>query len=171
MDGTLENVGNRWRLRFTRHLAHAPDKVWRAITETDHLQTWFPQRIVGEWSVGAPLKFVSDYGDFDGAVLAYDPPRMLEFMWGTDTIRLEIAPDNQGTVLTLLDTFDEQGKAARDAAGWHVCLDALEAHLAGQTPSSAPGEDWRRAHNRYVASLGQEAATIGPPPTPAKQTG
>jgi hypothetical protein len=42
---------------------------------------------------------------------------MLEFLWGTDLIRLEITPEHEGRTLTLLDTFDEQGKAARDAAG------------------------------------------------------
>jgi len=26
----------------------------------------------------------------------------------------------------LLDTIDELGKAARDGAGWHACLDVLQ---------------------------------------------
>ncbi len=33
MNGRLEPAGDLWRLRFTRKLAHSPDKVWRAITE------------------------------------------------------------------------------------------------------------------------------------------
>ena len=37
MEGTLEDAGGRWRLRFTRPLAHPPGKVWRAITEPEHL--------------------------------------------------------------------------------------------------------------------------------------
>jgi uncharacterized protein YndB with AHSA1/START domain len=161
--GTLEPAGQRWRLRFTRRLAHSPDKVWRAITEPEHLAAWFPQRIVGEWKVGAPLRFESEFGNFDGEVLAFEPQSAVEFRWGTDTIRLELAPDERGTVLTLLDTFDEQGKAARDAAGWHVCLDALERELAGTPGTSAPGEDWQSVHAEYVKRLGPEAATIGPP--------
>ena len=36
--GTLEDLGGRWRLRFTRELAHPQEKVWRAITEPEHLQ-------------------------------------------------------------------------------------------------------------------------------------
>ena len=40
-------------------------------------------------------------------------------------------PDGDGCVLTLINRFDEIGKAARDAAGWHACLDALEASLDG----------------------------------------
>jgi uncharacterized protein YndB with AHSA1/START domain len=163
MHGTLESAADRWRLRFTRHLTHAPDKVWRALTEAEHLEAWFPQRIVGEWTVGAPLRFVSDYGDFDGEVLAFQPSSLIEFRWGTDTIRLELARDGEGSVLTLLDTFDEQGKAARDAAGWHVCLDALERALDGTKGHVSPGEGWQAVHHTYVEQLGPQASTIGPP--------
>jgi Activator of Hsp90 ATPase homolog 1-like protein len=74
VDGSLEEArDNRWRLRFTRHLNHAPEKVWRALTEPAHLETWFPQKIVGQWAVDAPLRFVSEHGDFDGRVLACEP--------------------------------------------------------------------------------------------------
>jgi uncharacterized protein YndB with AHSA1/START domain len=170
MDGILESAGTQWRLRFTRRLAHPPEKVWRAITEPEHLESWFPQRIVGTWSIGAPLTFASDYGDFHGEVLAFDPPKALEFRWGTDTIRLEVAPDERGSVLTLLDTFDEQGKAARDAAGWHVCLDALEDHLNGRMSQPSSGPRWQAAHGRYVESFGPQASTIGPPEMAANKT-
>jgi uncharacterized protein YndB with AHSA1/START domain len=162
-DGVLEQAGPRWRLRFTRQLAHPPDKVWRALTEPEHLAAWFPHRIVGEWRVGAPLQFVSDFGNFEGEVLACEPPRLLEFRWGTDTIRLEVAPDARGSLLTLVDTIEELGKAARDAAGWHECLDSLEADLAGTSPTWQPGERWQAVHPSYVESFGPEAATIGPP--------
>src|SRR5207247_6173143 len=36
--GKLEDLGGRWRLRFTRELAHPQEKVWRAITEPKHMQ-------------------------------------------------------------------------------------------------------------------------------------
>ena len=163
MDGILEPAGNRWRLRFTRRLGHAPEKIWRALTEPEELQAWFPQRIVGDWSVGAPLRFVSEFGDFEGEVMAFEPPSLLEFRWGTDTIRLEVAPDGQSSILTLIDTFDELGKAARDAAGWHECLDALEHALARTTPAWAPGERWHAVHGAYVDRFSPEAATVGPP--------
>jgi uncharacterized protein YndB with AHSA1/START domain len=163
MDGTLEPAADRWRLRFTRRLKHPPDTVWRALTEPEHLQAWFPQRIVGEWAVGAPLRFVSDGGEFDGEVLALQPPSLIEFRWGTDIIRLELAGQGEGSVLTLLDTFGELGKAARDAAGWHVCLDALEHAIDGKQPEMAPAEGWRVAHRTYVEQFGPQASTIGPP--------
>jgi uncharacterized protein YndB with AHSA1/START domain len=161
--GSLEPAGTRWRLRFTRRLQYPPDKVWRALTEPEHLQAWFPQKIVGQWALGAPLTFASDQGDFEGKVLAYDPPSAVEFLWGTDTIRFEVAPDGAGSRLTLLDTFDELGKAARDAAGWHACLDQLEHALDLTRPSWTAQERWQQVHPTYVERLGPEASIIGPP--------
>ena len=167
MNGTLEQTDAGPRLRFVRHLAHPPEKVWRAITEPEHLKAWFPDTIVvSEWEVGAPLRFehaAVPEGGFDGEVLAVEPQSLLEFRWGTDVIRLEMEPDGDGTRLTLLDTIDELGKAARDAAGWHVCLDHLEHHLDGTTPDWTGSDRWRAIHPGYVEQLGPEAATIGPP--------
>jgi uncharacterized protein YndB with AHSA1/START domain len=132
------------------------------VTDPEHLKHWFPQRIVGEWRPGGKLVFASEDGEFEGEVLAFEPPTMLEFRWGTDIIRLEVRPAAQGSVLILLDTFAEQGKAARDAAGWHVCLDALERSLSRQ-PAATSAAEWRDVHPTYVQKFGPAAATIGPP--------
>ncbi|HET6794610.1 MAG TPA: SRPBCC family protein [Acidimicrobiales bacterium] len=166
-EAELVQAGDRWELRFTRRLAHDQDKVWRAVTEAQHLEAWFPQQVVGDWVVGAPLRFVMG-GDestaFDGEVLAVEPPKLLEFRWGTDSIRIELEPSDGGCVLTLIDTFDEVGKAARDAAGWHVCLEALVAHVDGNPAPGPSRERWRAVHPDYVAAFPAEASTIGPPP-------
>ena len=166
MNGDLEQAGDRWRLRFTRQLAHPPEKVWRAVTEPGHLDAWFPQRIVGDWTVGAPLTFESRAGEFpsfDGEVLAYEPPSLLEFRWGSDVLRIEITPESGGCTFVLTDTFGELGQAARDAAGWHVCLDFLACHLDGSAAPWPMGERWSAVHPGYVASFGPEAARLGPP--------
>jgi uncharacterized protein YndB with AHSA1/START domain len=165
-DGQLEQHAGRSRLRFTRRLAHPPEKVWRALTEPEHLAAWFPTTIEGERRAGAALRFAhrdEAAPPIEGEMLAYDPPRLLELRWGADELRFELQPDGTGTVLTLLDTFDEHGKAARDAAGWHACLDLLAIRLDGQTPPWTPGERWGQVHPAYVERFGPEAATIGPP--------
>jgi len=74
-------------------------------------------------------------------MLVFDPPEVMEFTWGTDQLRIELQADGAGTLLTLTDTFDELGKAARDGAGWHECLDRLVADLDG-TPQRPMGELW-----------------------------
>ncbi|UMG93452.1 SRPBCC domain-containing protein [Nocardioides sp. TF02-7] len=50
--GVLLRDGDRVGLRFERRLAHPPEKVWRALTESEHLRHWFPADIVG----GAPQR-------------------------------------------------------------------------------------------------------------------
>jgi hypothetical protein len=54
-------------------------------------------------------------------------------------------------------------RAARDAAGWHECLDLLASELDGTSPP-AWGQTRRRLHPVYVTRLGPDASTIGPPP-------
>jgi uncharacterized protein YndB with AHSA1/START domain len=166
MEGTLERTGDRWQLRFVRRLRHRPEKVWRALTEPEHLAAWFPSRIHGERAAGARLRFEFEHGegpDTEGEILAYDPPKALEFRWGEEILRFDIEADGDGCVLTFVNTFDELGKAARDAAGWHACLDVLEQHLAGVEPPWTPQERWAEVHAGYVERLGPEASTIGPP--------
>jgi uncharacterized protein YndB with AHSA1/START domain len=166
-DATLEELGSgRWNLRYVRTLAHPPEKVWRALTERDHLAAWFPSTIEGEWRAGAPLRFAFEQPDvptMDGAVIACEPPKLLEYTWGDDTLRFELEPlGDASTRLTLVDTIVELGKAARDGAGWHVKLQELEHVIAGDSPPFGV-DDWREVNARYITELVPEASTIGPP--------
>jgi uncharacterized protein YndB with AHSA1/START domain len=166
MTGTLEQTEQGWRLCFVRHLAHAPEKVWAALTEPEQLAAWFPDTMSGELTVGARLTFSTEYESipsFEGTVLTVDPPRLLEFTWGEDTLRFEVEPAEGGSTLTLRDTIAELGKGARDGAGWHVCLDQLEASLAGTAPEWTPQARWQQVHPDYVAAFPAEAAILGPP--------
>jgi uncharacterized protein YndB with AHSA1/START domain len=160
--GTLARQGEAWTLTFTRRFSHPPEKVWRAVTEDEHLAAWFPQQIVGERRPGSPLRFVNADGDgFEDEMVDFDPPSRMELKWGTDRLRIELHPDGDATLLTLTDTFTELGKAARDAAGWHVCLDRLVSHLGGEQ-LDMEGR-WHEVHALYEDRFGPEASTIGPP--------
>ena len=55
--GTLERGDGQVRLIFTRRLAHPPGKVWRALTEAEHLAAWFPTTVEGDLAAGATLRF------------------------------------------------------------------------------------------------------------------
>jgi uncharacterized protein YndB with AHSA1/START domain len=167
-DGQLDRSGDQWQVRFVRRLAHPKEKVWRALTEPQHRDAWFPQRIEadGGWVAGARLSFVSDVvpeASFDGELLVYDPPRTLEMRWGTDLLRFELAADGDHTILTMVNTLAERGTAARAAAGWHTCLDTLAHALAGQAPPWTGEQRWREVHPSYVSQFGPAASTIGPP--------
>src|SRR5690349_20918425 len=104
--GTLSQAVDDWTLTFTRRLAHPQEKVWRAISESEHLAAWFPDTVEGEFRAGGALRFVLPTGDsFDGEMLVFDPPSVLELRWGVDRIRIELERDGDATVLTLIDTF------------------------------------------------------------------
>jgi uncharacterized protein YndB with AHSA1/START domain len=164
--GTLERAGDRSVLRYRRHLAHPPESVWRALTEDEHLAAWFPTTIEGRRAAGAPLHFAfraSEGEPFDGEMLAFDPPSLMELRWADDVLRFEVEPEGSGCILRLSVTFPDHGKAARDAAGWHVSLERLTHALDGTPPPWQPPERWRVVHRAYVERLGPEASVIGPP--------
>jgi uncharacterized protein YndB with AHSA1/START domain len=164
--GELECHGDTALLRFTRRLARPPEKVWRALVEPEHLAAWFPTTIDGERAAGARLRFRHRddmFEPFDGEMLAFEPPSLLELRWGPDILRFELEADGGGTLLVFTDTLEELGKAARDGAGWHECLERLAYELAGETPPSGSADRWRQVHPEYVERLGAQAAAIGPP--------
>jgi uncharacterized protein YndB with AHSA1/START domain len=164
-------VGGQSMLRFERRLAHSPQKVWRAITDPAELTHWFPQDLVGTFEPGEKLKFVfrgkppvlngEVLRDFAGEVLEFDPPHVLAYTWAGDTLRWTLTPDGDGCLLVFTDTFADHAKAARDGAGWHACLDALDARLAG-TPTPA-GNSWQQHYNRYTQTFGPAASSASIP--------
>jgi uncharacterized protein YndB with AHSA1/START domain len=160
MNGTYITVEDRPALVFERRLAHPVDAVWRAITEPDELASWFPNQVEMDLRVGGQIRFTFpeglDYPPMDGEVLELDPPRRIHFSWGPDELRfdLEATDDGEGCLLRLTDVLSESEKAARDAAGWSVCLDTLEHHLNGvatAAPGTRPSGDWQAYYDRYVA--------------------
>jgi uncharacterized protein YndB with AHSA1/START domain len=167
--GTLERgddgVG---RLRFERTFEHSREMVWRAVTEPQHLAHWFPTTIEGERRPGARLRFGfpdDRWPAFEGEMLVFEPPALMQLRWGADVVRIELADlGDERTALTLLVTLEELGKAARDGTGWHRCLDALGAHLGGDDAARGLLTDgWKPVNDAYVQRFGPEAATIGPP--------
>lgn len=165
--GSVDSLEDgHWRLRFTRTLRHPVERVWRAVTEPEHLAAWFPCTIEGERRAGARLRFEFPGGEappFDGEVVTFEPPHAFEFWWGPDRVRIELQRSGDGTILTLLDTLSERGKAARDGAGWHTCLDALAASLDAASGASQATSSWSTVHPVYVERFGPEGAAIGPP--------
>ena len=153
-------------LRFVRRLAHRPEKVWRALTESEHLRAWFPADIVGERAAGAKLELpfwpdhVEAYGIptpvLDGEIVVWDPPRTFEWLWTTERLRFELMLDGEGTTLTFTVWLGEGGADdAKKAAGYHVCLDQLTELLDTGTVATPLVEkstdDWEPA---YQAVLG-----------------
>jgi uncharacterized protein YndB with AHSA1/START domain len=91
--------------RFERRLRHPPEKVWRALTSEKELAGWFPARVAGKAEAGAALRF--DFRDeaepgVEGKVTECDPPRVLAYTMGRETLRWELSPlPGDGCLLVL----------------------------------------------------------------------
>ncbi len=159
--------GENWTLVLVRELPHSPAKVWKALTDPEQLRQWAPfdaDRDLGAvgaaklTTVGAPALHVTDT-----QVKRADAPKVLEFNWGGQDIRWQLEPlGASGTRLTLWHHIDRR-YIAMGAAGWHLCLDVLDRHLAGRAIGRTVGPDamkvggWQRLHAEYKKLLGVEA--------------
>lgn len=159
-EATLLRAGARPILRFERHLPRPIDAVWRAVTDPAVMTAWFPTRIeIDEWKVGAGLIHHFDDQPIDplpGAVVEWDPPRRVAFTWGTDTITFELAPAPGGGTTFVLTEELAANHAARNAAGWEVCLDRLERNDGSEHHNSEHGasdEPWQQRFDRYAAAF------------------
>lgn len=164
--GTLHAAGERMMLRFERRFAHPPEKVWRLLTTPEGLARWFPARVEFDaLEVGSAMRFVFTQEDVDhakdagvddvplasgGVILEVDPPRVFAFDWLGEPIRFELEPDGAGCRLVFTHVFDrDEAQAPRNAGGWHVCLDGLDAALAG---ASAPSKELANELQRIYAT-------------------
>ncbi len=146
-------------LRFERELSHTCERVWRALTERGELELWHPTPFE---LAGATVEFLPSPGApaFEaGRLLALEEPVLLAYTWGPDELRWTLSERAGGCLLTLEHSFADRFKAARDGAGWHVCLTALEALLdRAEVPAKGSARElpggWRELNEEYQRRFG-----------------
>ena len=152
--------GEKWTLVLVRELRHPPEKVWRAITEPEHLREWAPfdaDRSLGTVGTTVNLTWVGTARVSEARVTRADAPKVLEF----HDIRWELEPLGSGTRLTLWHSIDRRF-ISWGAAGWHICLDVLERLLLGEPIGRIFGADamkfsgWQRLNAEYAKQFGIE---------------
>ena len=164
MYGSYATIEDQPTLSFERRMSHPVERVWRAITEPGELRHWFPSKVVvDELGAGAELRFEFEDMPLDapstmtGRVTDFDPPRVFGFTRGPpsheDHLRFELDPvdGDTGCALRLTVALAARDKAARDAAGWHVCLDRLDLFVGGEDGPAVTGAtgDWRELYEEY----------------------
>lgn len=159
----VEKDGETWTLVLVKDFRHAPDKVWRALTEPAHLREWAPFDASG--NLGTPgtltLTWVGTDAPVETRVIRAEAPKLLEYTAGGNTMRWELEDRNGGTHLTLWAVIDRRF-ISMGAAGWHISFDALEQLLDG-TPigriagaSAMQFEGWQRLNAEYAQQFGVE---------------
>ncbi|MCF7552040.1 SRPBCC family protein [Pseudonocardia sp. WMMC193] len=134
MTDRMSTADGRARVRVERRYPHAIEKVWRAVTEPEHLGAWFPSPVELDLRPGGAMRFAAfEEGEGgSGRVVAVEPPHLFVFLWDTEEIRIELTPEAGETVVALTHTFDDRPLGASLAAGWGACLAALRAVVAGE---------------------------------------
>ena len=155
--GSYVEPGGRPAVRFARTYPHSAERVWGAITEPEQLKQWFPFHTVIEPRVGAVVEFSGNphAPDFTGRVLVYEPPRRLAFSWGGSELHFELEALEDGRCrLILTDILEAGDTAARNGAGWSICLGELSRLLVGETtaePRTTPSRTWQEYYESYIA--------------------
>ncbi|MFI2759143.1 SRPBCC family protein [Streptomyces echinatus] len=154
----LTLADGRPAVRFSRVYDHPVERVWHFVTDPGELAAWFPSRAEMELSPGGAIRFSGDPNmpESTGRVLAVDPPRHLSFAWGGDELHFDLEEAGPGrTRFTLTDVLSAADTAARNGAGWEVCLTALDAKAGGerhQGPHTGASAPWKEFYDGYRAA-------------------
>lgn len=145
----------RVSLRFQRAFTQPPDRVWRVLTDPAQLRVWFPATVeVDALTPGAALVFhttaeqrrrfgLPEGHTASGSVLRVRNGHVLEYLWDSDVVHWELAPDGSGGCwLTLTHTTDDEDTAYAHGAGWHAGFEVVEAQVEGRPVDWSP---WERA--------------------------
>jgi len=134
-------------VRRTIRITASVDKVWRAVTEPEHISRWFGRTVLAGSGVGATGTMTfPDYGSIPLRVEEYDEPRLVSYCWGNDDAQnarpdvldpatstvftFTLEPVDGGTQLTVVETGFERTSAPlanleSHREGWNQELDKL----------------------------------------------
>ena len=120
-----------------RELPHAPEKIWRALTQPHLLSEWLMKTDFMP-EVGHCCSFGAEWGSVDCRVLKVEPNRSLSYSWGDHDLKSVVTwtltPTDTGTNLRLEQTGfqPDQPRYFHGArAGWPRFLARLEQLLEG----------------------------------------
>ena len=149
MIADIQKSVNGYTARFERDLKHSVEAVWAMLTENDKLATWFSELRIDELREGGVIKFDMQDGTYmDMHIIELKTRSIFEFTWDKDVVRFELYPQQVGCKLVLTEkikTITNQTK--KDLAGWHVCLDVIQALLDGTV--IARDEEWKKWFEKY----------------------
>ncbi|GIH92574.1 SRPBCC family protein [Planobispora siamensis] len=155
----LELDDARPAVRFQRIYDHPIEKVWALVSDPAGLAHWFPSpEITLELTPGGTVTFSGDprMPESSGRIISVDPPRRLAFTWGGDELHFDLEPlGEHRTRFTLTNVLQDRDTAARNAAGWDLCLSALDTHADGrpaEDPHNGPAASWDELYDGYVAA-------------------
>jgi uncharacterized protein YndB with AHSA1/START domain len=87
-----------------------PERAWELITDPDHLEQWFAERVELDLTPGSPVRVVGDDGgERHGVVEEVDAPRRLRFVWyeppdgPPSSVEIEVTPLDGGSRISVIE--------------------------------------------------------------------
>ena len=87
-----------------------PERAWQLVTEPEHLEQWFAERVELDPTPGAPVRVVGDDGgERHGVVEEVEAPRRLRFTWYAppdgppSTVEIEVTPEREGSRISVVE--------------------------------------------------------------------
>jgi uncharacterized protein YndB with AHSA1/START domain len=157
-EGTAEFHADNAIVAFERRLDHPVERVWAAITEPDEIEAWWGRASV-DLRAGGTMRIEWLNADdivMPATITQLDPPNLLEIEGEPHgTLRFELAPDGDGTLLTFVARSQIPTEfRSKVLAGWHYHLDELERFLADGTRVDWPNwpqDRWQAIHDEYYS--------------------
>ena len=134
----LGEISACYTITFKRRSPHAPERLWRALTDPDEIEAWmgYPAkidlRVGGDWYVDFSQ---TNDGDLGGVIVAIESGRRLVYVWGLSVVEWTVEPAGDGCAYTLVQnglTPGDGETAGGYAAGWHGFLEQLDMHFEGK---------------------------------------
>lgn len=157
--GRVEKDGEKWTLVLVRELRHPPARVWKALTDPEHLREWAPfdaDRNLSSEGATVELTWTGTARTSEARVTRAEAPILLEI----GDMRWELEPLGPGTRLTLWHSITQR-YVTWGASGWHICFDVLDRMLSGAPIGRIAGGDamqfgFARLVEEYAQEFGLE---------------
>ncbi|SFI34331.1 MULTISPECIES: SRPBCC family protein [Microbacterium] len=127
-------------LRWERRYMAPPSELWSALTEPERLRRWLGE-VTGERAAGYRIRF-ADAPDAPAhaRIEECSPPSRLCVAWEwqgerASRVVVDLAPDADGTRLTLTHSLNEPDHLPDYGGGWERCFATLAAQFGGAVPA------------------------------------
>jgi uncharacterized protein YndB with AHSA1/START domain len=177
----LARFVDRYTVEYLRTFPHPIERVWKAIVDPAEIGQWFVPPTRWDLREGGAYRFHDD--DMSGAILAYEPPRLIRFQDTTKNgpdawFQFELEPVEGGTRMRFSQhttpgvAHEQQPPHAWDTCwypglleGWHVAFENLRDLLV----SGAVNKSHDRTRERELTDTYRAHVDATLPPAATKE--
>lgn len=146
---------------YEHTLNHSVNDVWAYLTENNMLQQWFPELEIQELKRDGEILFNLGDGEYERMqITEVVPKNIFSFTWDKNAVCFELNAKESGCLLIFKEYLNEvTAHTPKDLAGWHVCLDVIEALLDGRSIADRKAL-WEACYPKYEQAVRDAKAAL-----------